>query len=123
MQILSRLKDRGPNVKIVAAISWGLFKLQSSDYKEHVISKNDWNNSMIITNTSIKLMKNWIKNDIVEKYSLSPDFDNRWRTGGSFEQIILEAKLDPQSIWDGILHFVFDRNKRINKLKRSIPDQ
>ena len=123
MQILSRLKDRGPNVKIVAAISWGLFKLQSSDYKEYIISKNDWNNSMVITNTSIKLMKNWIKNDIVEEYSLSPDFDNCWRTGGSFEQIILEAKLDPQSLWDGILHFVFDRNKRINKLKRSIPDK
>ena len=64
-----------------------------------------------------------LKNDIVEEYSLSPDFDNRWRTGGSFEQIVLEAKLDPQSIWDGIFRFAFDRSKRINKLKKSIPDK
>ena len=33
---------------------------------------------------------------------MSPDFDDRWITGGSVEQIIEETQLDSGSIFSGI---------------------
>ena len=67
-------------------------------------------------------MGGWIKNKQVLKYSLSPDFDNRWRTGGSVNQIIKESKLDPLSILNAINMFSDSREKRLNILKEQIPD-
>jgi len=93
LTLLPRLKEEGPNVKIVAALSSELFELQSSSYKESIISKDEWENSMIITSSAIDLMDDWIKYDKVKKYSLSPDFNNRWRTGGSVSEIMDEAHL------------------------------
>ena len=64
-----------------------------------------------ITNTSLKSMGSWIKNRIVAKYSLSPDFDNRWRTGGSVDQIIAESRLDSLSILNAVKRFSDERDK------------
>ena len=86
IKILPRLINEGVNVKIVAAISWELFKIQSKDYKDYIAKVSEWHDAMIITNGSIKLMDRWIANQIVEKYSMSPDFDNKWRTGGSVDE-------------------------------------
>ena len=121
MKILPDLKVKGPNVKIIAAISWDLFMLQSTKYKQKIVSDNEWMDSMIITNGAINLMKNWISNKIVEEYSLSPDFDNSWRTGGSVEEIVSESKLDSKSILDGINRFAINRDDRLNRIRQSIP--
>jgi transketolase len=121
MKILPDLKVKGPNVKIIAAISWDLFMLQSTKYKQKIVSDNEWMDSMIITNGAKNLMKNWISNKIVEEYSLSPDFDNSWRTGGSVEEIISESKLDSKSILDGINRFAINRDDRLNRIRQSIP--
>ena len=75
---------------------------------------------MIITNGAKRLMHKWIANSIVEEYSLSPDFDNRWRTGGSVEQIVAEAHLDSKSIWNGINRFALDRPKRLLRLRKNL---
>ena len=122
IQILPKLKDKGPNVKIVAAISMDLFKMQTKEYQESIISVSEWNDSMIITNTSIKLMKKWIKSHFVESYSMAPDFDDRWRSGGTLDQIIAESRLDPSNIWDGIKCFASERSKRLESMKKEIPD-
>ena len=82
MKILHDIKTNGPNVKIVAAISWDLFTYQPNEYRHKIISDNEWMDSMIITNGAKVLMKNWISNKIVEEYCLSPDFDIRWSTCG-----------------------------------------
>ena len=121
MKILPDLKVKGPNVKIIAAISWDLFMLQSTKYKQKIVSDNEWMDSMIITNGAKNLMKNWISNKIVEEYSLSPDFDNSWRTGGSVEEIVSESKLDSKSILDGINRFAINRDDRLNRIRQSIP--
>ena len=121
ISILPQIKSNGPNVKIIAAISWELFKLQSIEYQQKIISDIEWHDSMIITNGAITLMKNWISNRLVQEYSLSPDFDNRWRTGGSVDEIINESKLDSKSILDGINKFVNERDQRLNRLHQSIP--
>ena len=60
---------------------------------------------MIITNGALWLMDKWMANRMVGKYSMSPDFDNRWRTGGRLKQIVKESKLDPDSLWDEIRCF------------------
>ena len=122
IKILPQINSDGPNVKIIAAISWELFRLQPLEYQQRIISDIEWPDSMIITNGAISLMKNWISNRVVNEYSLSPDFDNRWRTGGSVDEIIAESKLDPQSLLDGINRFANERNDRLNRLRQSIPN-
>ena len=122
IKILPQIKSDGPNVKIIAAISWELFRLQPLDYQQRIISDMEWSDSMVITNGAINLMKNWISNRVVQDYSLSPDFDNRWRTGGSVDEIIAESKLDSQSLLEGIKRFANERNDRLNRLHQSIPN-
>ena len=122
IKILPQIKSDGPNVKIIAAISWELFRLQPLEYQQRIISDIEWPDSMVITNGAISLMKNWISNRVVQDYSLSPDFDNRWRTGGSVDEIIAESKLDSQSLFDGIKRFANERNDRLNRLHQSIPN-
>ena len=122
IKILPQIKSDGPNVKIIAAISWELFRLQPLEYQQRIISDIEWPDSMVITNGAISLMKNWISNRVVQDYSLSPDFDNRWRTGGSVDEIIAESKLAPQSLLDGINRFANERNDRLNRLRQSIPN-
>ena len=119
---MPQIKSDGPNVKIIAAISWELFRLQPLEYQQRIISDIEWPDSMVITNGAISLMKNWISNRVVQDYSLSPDFDNRWRTGGSVDEIIAESKLDSQSLFEGIKRFANERNDRLNRLHQSIPN-
>ncbi|MFL3025846.1 MAG: hypothetical protein ACJZ1P_08340 [Candidatus Neomarinimicrobiota bacterium] len=121
VSILPKIIDEGPNVKIVAAISWGLFMAQNKEYRETIISENEWMDAMIITNGAIKLMNKWIANRIVEEYSMSPDFDNQWRTGGALDEIIAESKLDAESVWSGIIKFTSERARRLEALHTSIP--
>ena len=66
-------------------------------------------------------MHNWISNKIVEAYSLSPDHDNQWRTGGSVDEIVAESKLDEKSVLDGIKKFANEKLVRLELIKRSIP--
>ncbi|MEC8073767.1 MAG: 1-deoxy-D-xylulose-5-phosphate synthase N-terminal domain-containing protein [Candidatus Thermoplasmatota archaeon] len=110
------------NVKIVSAISWELFDMQSSEYKSSIISKQEWADSMIISNTGLSVMKNWISNRVVAEYSLTPDWDNRWRTGGSLEQIIDEAHLSPRWVMKSLEKFTNDRKKRLVMLRQEIPE-
>ena len=116
IKLLKKIRSKGPNVKIVAAISWELFKRQTQEYRESVISSKEWHDAMIITNSSIKLMTNWISNPTVKKYSVSPDFDNKWRTGGSVEQIIAESQLDSNSLLKSINRFAADRKQRLESI-------
>ena len=85
-----------------------------------MIKDHEWHDAMIITNGAKKLMHKWIANSVVADYSLSPDFDNQWRTGGSVEQIVAEARLDTHSIWEGIMRFISDRKSRLSLLQKSI---
>ena len=66
-------------------------------------------------------MKNWISNRVVADYSLSPDWDNRWRTGGSLEKIIDEAHLSPRWVLQAIEKFASERNSRLERLNNQVP--
>ena len=121
VQILDQLEKENINVKVVSAVSWELFKNQSKEYREKIISDQEWADSMIITNSALRLMHNWTVNKVVEIYSMSPDHDNRWRTGGSLDEIIEESKLDRKSILDGIRKFVNERSNRLELIKKYLP--
>ena len=121
VELLPRIKTEGPNVKIVAAISWVLFQKQHESYRTSIIAPNEWHDAMVITNGGRRLMHKWMANKIVEEYSLSPDWDNRWRTGGTVDEIVDEAHLSPRWLWAGITKFATNRRDRLESIRESIP--
>jgi len=116
--ILPRLlAGEGPNVKLVQACSYELFQMQSEAYRDSVLPWSDWMDSTYVTNGSRRLMRDWAPNKICDEYALSSDFDDRWRTGGSVDELKLEAHIDPVSVWEGIARFAGDREKRLARLR------
>ena len=122
--IVSILEELGAkhNVKIVSAISWELFNRQSKSYKDSIISEREWSDSMVVTNTGLRIMHKWISNRIVSEYSVSPDWDNNWRTGGSVDEIIDEAHLSPRWVLEAIEKFASERNIRLERLNNQLPN-
>ena len=120
--ILPKIIENGPNIKIVAALSWGLFHLQSEEYRRSVIKEDEWLDCMVITNTSLGNMSNWVQHPIVKEYSLSPDWDNSWRFGGNLEEVIDESHLSAHWQSKAIQKFANKRKLRIDALKKSIPE-
>ena len=120
-KILPEIIANGPNIKIVAALSWGLFELQSEVYRNSVMQAEEWLDSMVITNTSIGNMNHWVQHNIVKEYSLSADWDNNWRAGGNLEEVIEEAHLSKEWQLKAINRFTSDRELRLKKLQTVIP--
>ena len=121
VSILDQISDNH-NVKIVSALSWELFRRQSQSYKDSIISEKEWSDSMIVTNTGLRIMHNWISNRIVSEYSVSPDWDNNWRTGGSVDEIIDEAHLSPRWVLEAIRKFASERKQRLERLNNQVPN-
>ncbi|MDZ4773447.1 MAG: transketolase [Planctomycetota bacterium] len=116
-QLLPRFANAdAPNIKILAATSWELFQRQSREYQDHVLPRGDWLDSTVITNGARRLMHDWLSSKVAEAYAMSPDWDNRWRTGGTVEELKKEARIDPDSLWEGITRFANDREKRLQRL-------
>jgi transketolase len=120
VKILPELDARGLNVKIVAAISPGLFALQDAAYRKATVEPADRIDSMVITNGAYKLMRDWADDPIVREYSLSSDWDDRWRTGGSVDEVMEEAHLDSGHILEAIECFVRERPKRLGRLRERL---
>ncbi|SVE28165.1 uncharacterized protein METZ01_LOCUS481019, partial [marine metagenome] len=120
---LPNIISDGPNVKIIAALSWGLFQIQDEEYKTSLIKPDEWLDCMVITNTSIRNMGHWIQHPLVNEYSLSADWDDRWRHGGNLKEVIDEAHLSVEYQMKAINRFANDRTHRIQTLKGTIPTQ
>ncbi len=120
VKLLPELDRAGLNVKVVAAISPQLFQLQDAAYRERVASTADRWDAMSITHRALRLMADWIAHPIVAEYSLSADRDDRWRTGGTVEEVIDEAGLSPRHILEGIERFVRDRESRLSRLGAAV---
>ena len=56
----------------------------------------------------------------MREYSLSADWDDRWRTGGSVEEVIEEAHLDTGHILEAIERFVRERPDRLRRLRERL---
>jgi transketolase len=117
-QLLPRLlAGEGPNVKLVQACSWELFRTQDATYKDKVLPHAEWLDSTVITNGARRLMHDWLPHRVAEEYAMSSDWDDRWRTGGSVEELKREAHIDPDSIWQGIARFAAEREQRLARLR------
>jgi transketolase len=122
LKVLPDLESHGLNVKLVAVPSPQLFGSQPEDYRRTVITEADRWDSTFITNRSRRTMYDWVFNPLATKYAMSSDFDNRWRTGGTLDEVIEEAHLDPKNILAGIDKFVKDREKRLNILRAGLDE-
>ncbi len=115
--ILPKLVEANLNVKIVCVTSAELFAMQDEAYRNKVITGADRVDSTFVSTQARALMSDWIFNSLAEEYAVTPDFDNRWRTGGSLDEVIEEARLTPEWVMKGIEHFVADRTSRLERLK------
>jgi transketolase len=120
IKVLPLLDEQSINVKIIYAASPELFAMQPAAYQQKVISNADRVNSTVITTQAKRLMQDWIFTEISERYALSSDWDDRWRTGGQLEDIIDEAHLSPVWILEGIKRFASDHDKRLEELQTAI---
>jgi transketolase len=62
----------------------------------------------------------FLANPLVAEYSLSSDWDDRWRTGGTVDEVIDEAHLSAAHILQGIERFVRDRERRLAALRDAV---
>ena len=117
VKVLPELDRRGLNVKVVAAISPQLFARQDAAYRSATVEAADRFDSMVITNGAYKLMRDWADDPIVHEYSLSSDWDDRWRTGGSVEEVMEEAHLDSGHILEAVERFARERPDRLRRFR------
>jgi transketolase len=110
------------NVRIVATPSWDLFRRQPADFRKSILPDRDWADSTVVANCARRLMRDWTANKIAEEYAMTPDWDDRERTGGSVDEIIAESRINAKWILEGIRKFVADRPTRLKRLREMIPD-
>jgi transketolase len=120
VRILPELDAAGCNVRVVAAISPQLFALQDATYRDRIASTAERWDAMVITNRALQTMRDWVAHPVVAEYSLSSDWDNRWRSGGSVEEVMDEAHLGPEHILAAIKRFVTEREARLAKLRAAV---
>jgi len=106
VKILPSLEKKKLNIKIVYVASPQLFALQDEAYKKQIVTEFDKANSTLITTSGKRLMSEFTFSDKAIEYAISSDWDNRWRTGGTLEEVLEEAHLSPQWIEKGIERFV-----------------
>jgi transketolase len=105
-----------PNLKLVQSVSWELFRMQAPAYKDKVLSRSDLLDSTVISNQARKLMRDWLPHKVAERYAMTPDWDDRWRTGGTVDEVKLEAHIDPEHLLEGLKLFARDREKRLAEI-------
>jgi transketolase len=120
VKALPELDKRGINVRIVACISPQLFRRQDAAYQDSICSTSDKWSGMAITNRAFKLMTDFVEGPIAKEYSLSSDWDDRWRTGGTVDEVMDEAHLGPGHILAAIERYAADREARHARLKEIV---
>ena len=95
-----------------------MFQRQSAAYRDAVLPEEEWLDSTVVSNCSRRAMRDWFPHRWAEAYAMTPDWDNRWRTGGSVDDVIDEAHINAKWILEGIKRFAADRDERRSKLSR-----
>ncbi len=120
LRALPEIDKAGLNVKLVAAVSPQLFAAQPAEYRERVLSPADRIDSTVISNRGRRILVDWLLNPLAAQYAMTPDFDDRWRTGGTVDEIYEEAHLSPAWIVRGIERFVRERPSRLASLRSAL---
>ena len=120
LKLLPELDRRNLNLKIVAAISPQLFRMQPAEYRDQVLPLCDRLDSTVLTTQARWLMHDWLFNEVAEAHAMSSDWDNRWRTGGTLDEVVEEAHLSPRWVLAGIERFVGARAERLGQLRAGL---
>jgi transketolase len=110
---LKHLEEAGVNVKVIAAISEDLFDRQPEAYRRSVLPPEAYYDLMVVSTGTRRMLPVSNVGPLTDEYSLTSDWDNRWRTGGLEPEVIAEAHLDPESIFAGVERFAREREQRI----------
>jgi transketolase len=94
--------------------------MQPEAYRTKVLSPADRIDSTFISTQSRGSMQDWSFNPLAGEYSLTSDWDDRWRTGGTLDEVIEEARLSPEWLLKGVERFVRDRSKRLERIKADV---
>jgi transketolase len=120
VSLLPKLEAAGINVKVVSAVSEELFDRQPEAYRNSVLPPEAYYDLMVVSTGTRRVWP--IKNlgPLTDDYSLTSDWDNQWLTGGLEAEVIAEAHLDPESIFQGVERFARDRDARLSRQRASI---
>jgi transketolase len=117
---LPRLEEAGVNVRVAAVISPELFAWQDAAYRERVFPDAARYDCMVVSTMTKRVPPLPSLGPLTEEYSLTADHDDRWRTGGTEADVIAEARLDPESIFRGVLRFAREREARLERQRRAL---
>ena len=101
------------NVKVIAAISEELFDRQPEAYRRSVLPPEAYYDLMVVTTGTRRVWPIRGVGPLTDEYSLTSDWDNQWLTGGLEPDVIAEAHLDAESIFNGIRRFARERDTRV----------
>jgi transketolase len=117
VKILPELAARGLNVRIVCGSSPELFARQPETYRERMLAAGDRADSTVVSTQALVSMGDWIFNEVSRDYAMTSDWDNRWRTGGTVDEVLDEAHLSPKWLLEGIERFVRERPDRLARIR------
>ncbi|MHB1205460.1 MAG: transketolase-like TK C-terminal-containing protein [Rhodospirillaceae bacterium] len=120
VKVLPRLAEAGINVRIVSAISEELFDRQPESYRTKVLPPDALFDAMVISTGTRRMWPVRNLGPLTDEYSLTSDWDNQWLTSGLEKEVIEEAHLDPESIFNGIRRFAADHDTRIARQVKSL---
>ena len=110
---MQRIDEAGLNVRIISAISEELFRRQSSEYIQSVLPDAAKFDLMIVTTGTKRMWPVANTGPLTDEYSLVSDWHDEWLTGGSEEEVIKEAHLDPESIFNAVKRFADEHDERM----------
>jgi transketolase len=97
-----------------------LFARQPDAYREAILSAADRADSTVVSTQALISMGDWVFNEVAKDYALTSDWDNRWRTGGSVDEVLDEAHLSPKWLLAGIERFVRERGVRLARIRQGV---
>ena len=114
VSILPRLEQEGINVKVLSAISEELFRRQPEAYRSSVFPPEARYDLMIVSTGTRRAWPLQGVGPLTDSYSLVSDWHDAWLTGGTEHDVIAEAHLDAESIFEGVKRFALDRDARLS---------
>ena len=120
VNVIPRLEDAGVNVRVVSVISTELFAFQSDEYRGTLLPDSSRYDCMVVSTMTKRVPPTPNLGPLTEEYSLYADFDDRWRSGGLEPDVIAEARLDEESIYQGIVRFARERASRLERQRGAL---
>lgn len=114
-ELLKDHRDELPNVRFVAAPSRYLFEHQPQSYRDQVLSWNDWQDYDVRDEQRAPLDVRLVREQGLRGSTRCRRTDDRWRTGGSVDEILDESHLTWPWVLKGIQKFADDHEARMKR--------